>query len=102
MFNKFIHRPVLAIVLSLVIIFMGVLAISGLSTSQFPEIAPPTVIVRASYPGASAKVLTESVLIPLEQAVNGVPGMTYMSTVTSNDGLTLIQVLPKLLECWIC
>ncbi len=93
MFNKFIHRPVLAIVLSLVIIFMGVLAISGLSTSQFPEIAPPTVIVRASYPGASAKVLTESVLIPLEQAVNGVPGMKYMTSDATSAGEANIQIV---------
>lgn len=93
MFNKFIHRPVLAIVLSLVIIFMGILAISGLSTSQFPEIAPPTVIVRASYPGASAKVLTESVLIPLEQAVNGVPGMKYMTSDATSAGEANIQIV---------
>ena len=93
MFNKFIQRPVLAIVLSLVIIFMGILAISGLSTSQFPEIAPPTVIVRASYPGASAKVLTESVLIPLEQAVNGVPGMKYMTSDATSAGEANIQIV---------
>ncbi|MES2589704.1 MAG: efflux RND transporter permease subunit [Bacteroidota bacterium] len=93
MFNKFIHRPVLAIVLSLAIIFMGVLAISSLSTSQFPEIAPPTVIVRASYPGASAKVLTESVLIPLEQAVNGVPGMKYMTSDATSAGEANIQIV---------
>lgn len=93
MFNKFIQRPVLAIVLSLVIIFMGVLAISGLSTSQFPEIAPPMVMVRASYPGASAKVLTESVLIPLEQAVNGVPGMKYMTSDATSAGEANIQIV---------
>jgi len=93
MFNKFIHRPVLAIVLSLVIIFMGVLAINSLSTSQFPEIAPPTVVVRASYPGASAKVLTESVLIPLEQAVNGVPGMKYMTSDATSAGEANIQIV---------
>jgi HAE1 family hydrophobic/amphiphilic exporter-1 len=93
MFNRFIHRPVLAIVLSLVIVFMGVLAISSLSTSQFPEIAPPMVMVRASYPGASAKVLTESVLIPLEQAVNGVPGMKYMTSDATSAGEANIQIV---------
>jgi len=93
MFNRFIHRPVLAIVLSLVIVFMGILAISGLSTSQFPEIAPPMVMVRASYPGASAKVLTESVLIPLEQAVNGVPGMKYMTSDATSAGEANIQIV---------
>ncbi|MES2628532.1 MAG: efflux RND transporter permease subunit [Bacteroidota bacterium] len=93
MFSKFIQRPVLAIVLSLVIIFMGILAITSLSTSQFPEIAPPMVIVKASYPGASAKVLTESVLIPLEQAVNGVPGMKYMTSDATSAGEANIQIV---------
>ncbi len=93
MFSKFIHRPVFAIVISLVIIFMGMLAISSLPTSQFPEISPPMVIVRASYPGASAKVLTESVLIPLEQAVNGVPGMKYMTSDATSAGEANIQIV---------
>ena len=67
MFQRFIHRPALAIVISLIIMFMGALAINTLPKSQFPEIAPPMVIVYASYPGASSKVLTDAVLIPLEQ-----------------------------------
>ena len=69
MFNKFIHRPVLAIVLALVTVFMGVLAINTLPTSQFPTIAPPMVMVSASYPGASAKTLTESVIMLSDIAV---------------------------------
>lgn len=93
MFSKFIHRPVLAIVISLVIIFMGVLAINTLPTSQFPEIAPPVVMVSASYPGASAKVLTESVLIPLEQAINGVWGMRYMTSDATSAGEANIQIV---------
>jgi hydrophobic/amphiphilic exporter-1 (mainly G- bacteria), HAE1 family len=93
MFKEFIHRPVFAIVISLVIIFMGVLAINTLPISQFPEISPPMVIVRASYPGASAKVLTESVLIPLEQAVNGVPGMKYMTSDATSAGEANIQIV---------
>jgi HAE1 family hydrophobic/amphiphilic exporter-1 len=93
MFSKFIHRPVFAIVISLVIIFMGILAIHNLPTSQFPEISPPMVIVRASYPGASAHVLTESVLIPLEQAVNGVPGMKYMTSDATSAGEANIQIV---------
>lgn len=93
MFNIFIRRPVLAIVISLVIIFMGVLAINTLPKSQFPLIAPPMVIVRASYPGASAKVLTESVLIPMEQAVNGVPGMKYMTSDATSAGECNIQII---------
>lgn len=93
MFSKFIHRPALAIVISLVIIFMGILAITSLPISQFPEISPPMVIVRASYPGASAKVLTESVLIPMEQAINGVPGMKYMTSDATSAGEANIQIV---------
>lgn len=93
MFNKFIKRPVLAIVLSLVIIFMGVLAIKTLPTSQFPSIAPPMVMVSASYPGASAKTLAESVIIPLEQAINGAWGMRYMTSDATSAGEANIQVI---------
>lgn len=93
MFSKFIHRPVLAIVISLVIIFVGILAINSLPKSQFPEIAPPVVMVSASYPGASAKVLTESVLIPLEQAINGVWGMRYMTSDATSAGEANIQIV---------
>ena len=75
MFNKFIQRPVLAIVMSLVIIFRGILAINTLPVSQFPSIAPPMVVVEVAYPGASAAVLVNSVLIPMEKAINGTPGM---------------------------
>lgn len=93
MFNRFIHRPVLAIVLALVTIFMGILAINTLPTSQFPTIAPPMVMVSASYPGASAKTLTESVIIPLEQAINGAWGMRYMTSDATSAGEANIQVL---------
>lgn len=93
MFSIFIHRPVLAISLSLVILFMGFLAIETLPISQFPNISPPMVIVRASFPGASAKVLTESVLIPMEQAVNGVPGMKYMTSDATSAGEANIQIV---------
>lgn len=93
MFKKFIKRPVLAIVLSLVIIFVGVMSLITLPTSQFPQIAPPTVMVSASYPGASAKTLTESVLIPLEQAINGAWGMRYMTSDATSAGECNIQVI---------
>lgn len=93
MFNIFLKRPVLAIVLSLVIIFMGVLAINTLPTSQFPSIAPPVVMVSASYPGASAKTLTESVIIPLEQAINGAWGMRYMTSDATSAGEANVQVI---------
>ncbi|MDJ0366678.1 efflux RND transporter permease subunit [Hymenobacter sp. H14-R3] len=93
MFSKFIRRPVFAIVISVVILFMGMLAIKTLPTSQFPEISPPMVMVSCAYPGASAKVLTESVLIPLEQAVNGVPGMKYMTSDAVSAGEANIQIV---------
>ena len=93
MFSKFIRRPVFAIVISVVILLMGGLAIMQLPTSQFPEISPPLVMVSAAYPGASAKVLTESVLIPLEQAVNGVPGMKYMTSDAVSAGEANIQIV---------
>lgn len=93
MFSKFIHRPVLAIVISLVILFMGGLAIKTLPTSQFPEVAPPVVMVSASYPGASAKSLAESVIIPLEQSINGAWGMRYMTSDATSAGEANIQVV---------
>lgn len=93
MFSKFIHRPVLAIVTSLVILFVGVLAIKTLPTSQFPEVAPPVVMVSASYPGASAKSLAESVIIPLEQSINGAWGMRYMTSDATSAGEANIQVI---------
>ena len=93
MFNKFIQRPVLAIVLSLVIIFMGILAIETLPVSQFPSIAPPMVVVNIAYPGASANVLVNSVLIPMEKAINGTPGMKYMTSDATSAGEATIQVV---------
>ncbi len=93
MFSNFIQRPVFAILISVAIVFVGLLAMRTLPTSQFPEISPPMVIVRASYPGASAEVLTESVLIPLEQAVNGVPGMKYMTSDATSAGESNIQIV---------
>jgi len=86
-------RPVFAIVISIFIIFLGVLAINTLPTSQFPSIAPPRVIVSVAYPGASADVLVQSVLIPMEKAVNGVPGMKYMTSDAVSAGEANIQVV---------
>ena len=92
MFRLFLHRPILSIVVSLMIVFMGILAINTLPVSQFPDVAPPQVVVRASYPGASADVLVDSVLIPLEQAINGVQGMRYMSSDATSSGEANIQI----------
>jgi HAE1 family hydrophobic/amphiphilic exporter-1 len=92
MFDIFIRRPVLSLVISLFITLLGLLALIKLPVTQFPEIVPPSVIVTAKYTGANAEVCTKAVAIPLERAINGVPGMTYMTSVTGNDGITLIQV----------
>lgn len=92
MFETFIRRPVLSLVISLVILLLGVLALFTLPVTQFPDIVPPSVVVTATYNGANADVCTKAVAVPLERAINGVPGMTYMSSVSSNNGVTLIQV----------
>ena len=96
MFKNFIKRPVLAIVVSLLIVFLGLLSIKMLPVSQFPEIAPPRVIVTLAYPGASADVLVKSALIPLERSINGVPGMKYMVSDATSAGEATIQVIFEL------
>ena len=93
MFAKILHRPALAIVISLVILFLGGLAIVTLPISQFPSVAPPSVVVTVSYPGASANVLVDSVLIILEQAINGVQDMRYMFSDATSAGEATIQVV---------
>ncbi len=93
MFNKFIQRPVLAIVISLAIIFLGGLAIVTRPISQFPDIAPPRVMVFIAYPGSSADVLVKSTLIPLERAINGVQGMQYIISDATSAGEATIQIV---------
>lgn len=93
MFNKFIHRPVLSIVISLIITFLGVLAITQLPVTQFPSISPPKVNITAEYPGANGELMIKSVIIPLERAINGVPGMKYMASDAGNDGEATIQAV---------
>lgn len=93
MFSKFIQRPVLSIVISLVIVFLGVLAISYLPVTQFPSISPPKVNIVAEYPGANNELLIKSVVIPLERALNGVPGMKYIASDAGNDGEASIKVV---------
>lgn len=88
----FIRRKVLSLVISIVFVLVGIMALMKMPITQFPDIVPPSVTVTAKYTGANAEVSADAVALPLERAINGVPGMTYMSTVTSNDGLTLIQV----------
>ena len=93
MFNKFIHRPVLSIVISLIIILLGALAVTQLPMTQFPSIAPPEVNVTIEYTGANAETVTKAAIVPLERAINGVPGMKYMSSDAGNDGVGVVQIL---------
>lgn len=92
MFNIFLKRPVMAIVLSLMFLFMGFVAMKSLPISQFPDIAPPRVTVSISFPGSSADVLVKSSLIILERAINGVPGMKYITSDATSAGEATIQV----------
>ncbi len=92
----FIERPVFAIVLSLVTIIVGAIAIFTLPIAQYPEIAPPTVTVTANYPGANAKTVAETVATPIEEQINGVEGMLYMSSQSTNDGGMHLTVTFKL------
>lgn len=93
--SKFIHRPVLAIVLSILLVFLGILAMRTRPVSQFPEISPPRVMVSLTFPGASADVLVQSSIITLERAINGVPGMIYMISDATSAGEATIQVVFK-------
>src|SRR5919108_1991161 len=92
MFTKILYRPALAIVISIILLFLGVLGIKTLPIAQFPNIAPPTVMVSISYPGASANVLVESVLIPLEQSINGVQNMRYITSSATSAGEATIRI----------
>jgi HAE1 family hydrophobic/amphiphilic exporter-1 len=96
MFNKFIKRPVLSIVISVIITLLGALAIIQLPVTQFPVISPPKVNITAEYPGANAELMIKAVVIPLERAINGVPGMKYIASDAGNDGVTSIQVVFEL------
>lgn len=92
MIKRFIERPILSLVISLFFLLIGALAMFTLPVTQFPDIVPPSVVVTAKYTGANAEVASKAVATPIERAVNGVPGMTYMSSVCSNDGTTLITI----------
>ncbi len=93
MFNKFIQRPVLSIVISLIIVFLGILSVLNLPITQFPTISPPMVNVTADYPGSNGELMIKAVVIPLERALNGVPGMKYMASDAGNDGEATIKVV---------
>ncbi|NDV17499.1 multidrug efflux RND transporter permease subunit [Muricauda sp. TY007] len=90
--HNFIKRPILSIVISIILMILGGLAYFTLPVSQYPEVAPPTVVVTASYPGASAETISKTVATPLEQEINGVEGMIYMLSQATNDGLLNLTI----------
>src|SRR3984957_11583959 len=95
MLKKFIERPVLSTVVSIILLLLGGLSVYTLPITLFPDIAPPSVQVTANYPGANAEVVARSVAVPLEEAINGVENMTYMTSNSSNDGSMTLTVFFK-------
>ncbi|MCO6460812.1 MAG: efflux RND transporter permease subunit [Saprospiraceae bacterium] len=95
MIKKFIERPVLSGVISILIVILGVLGLTSLPITQYPDIAPPTVSISANYPGANAETVLKSVIIPIEEQVNGVEGMIYINSTASNNGSASINVFFK-------
>jgi len=92
----FIDRPIFAGVLSLLIFLGGLIAVRGLPISEYPEVVPPSIVVRANYPGANPKVIAETVATPIEEQINGVEGMLYMASQATTDGLMTLTVTFKL------
>ena len=92
MVSFFIHRPIFASSIAVIMTLAGAICYFLLPVSQFPDITPPQVVVSAAYPGASAQVVADTVTTPLEQQINGVQGMTYMSSSSSNDGSSTITI----------
>jgi hydrophobic/amphiphilic exporter-1 (mainly G- bacteria), HAE1 family len=90
---RFIHRPVLSIVISLIIIFLGIIAVIRLPITLFPSIAPPVVEVTVEYPGGNAETVAKSAIMPIEKALNGVPGMKYITSDAGNDGVGVCDVI---------
>ncbi len=88
----FINRPILSCVISVLMVLVGIIGLTRLALEQFPEIAPPTVRIMASYTGANAETVQKSVVVPLEEAINGVEGMMYMSSTASNNGTASIGI----------
>ena len=90
--DLFINRPVLSTVISIFIVLLGFLGLVSLPITQYPDIAPPTVQVSTAYQGANAQTVLNSVIAPLEEAINGVENMTYMESTATNDGTAMITV----------
>ena len=91
-FTNFIKRPVLSTVISVVIVILGIIGLLTLPIEQYPDIAPPTVVVYTSYTGADAETVKNSVLAPLEESINGVENMTYMTSSATNQGSASITI----------
>ena len=93
MFSKFfINRPVLAMVMSIIIVIAGGLSIASLAVEEYPQVTPPQVVVQATYPGASAEVISSSVASILENSINGVEGMIYMQSSSTSSGSLSINI----------
>ena len=94
--DNFIKRPVLSTVISILTVILGLIGLVSLPIEQYPDVAPPTVSVRANYQGANAQTVLNSVIVPLEEQINGVEGMTYMTSTASNEGSANITVYFKI------
>ncbi len=93
MFSKFfIERPIFATVIAILMVLVGLLTVKSLPVAQFPDITPPTIMVSATYPGADAKTVAETVGVPIEEQVNGVENMMYMSSTSSSDGSYMLTI----------
>src|SRR6204780_5940911 len=92
MVRFFIERPIFASSIAIIMVLTGLICYQLLPVAQFPDITPPQVVVTATYPGASSQVVADTVTTPLEQQINGVPGMAYMSSVSANDGSSTITI----------
>src|ERR1700754_3342966 len=88
----FVDRPIFASVISIIVVVVGLVALTTLPVAQYPQIAPPTIVVRATYPGANSQTIAETVATPLEQSINGVEGMLYQTSQATNDGSLSITV----------
>ncbi|MBM4151059.1 MAG: efflux RND transporter permease subunit [Ignavibacteria bacterium] len=93
MTDRLINRPILSIVISVIILLLGLITVIQMPVTQFPNIAPPEVNVEVEYTGANAEAVTKAAIVPLERAINGVPGMKYMSSDAGNDGVGVVQIL---------
>jgi HAE1 family hydrophobic/amphiphilic exporter-1 len=94
-FTNFIKRPVLSTVISITLVLLGIIGLVSLPVEQYPDIAPPTIVVNTTYQGADAETVMNSVITPLEESINGVENMTYMTSTATNQGSATITVLFK-------